>query len=727
MQYPTFRTLCLLSFSILVLIFASGGCKVDGSVFLPYQQPPKAVTNPNPADGAVDVPVDQVLSWESESDSLIYAVYLGTSPLIPVVSFQNSTSFDPPVLQYDTVYYWRVDTSNSKGITKGPAWQFTTGISPGLPPTIDPIANQAATVNEAFELDVAIAGNVQDDRDDISDLVFEVTSGSGSFTGSLYQNTFTSTGNQTVEFSITDLNGLQTDSSFVVDVQSPPPPNQPPAIDLIPDQIALENVLFSLDLAPYLSDDCDSVHKLTLKVTSGGGSFSGSLYTNTFSTPGNVTVGFRVTDTDNASTESSFLVSITAPTGYLYVDGTNGDDLDDGLSWTTAFRSIQRALDIAADGEMVIVADGIYTGDCNTNLDFADKSIHLKSENGSVACIIDCEQSGCGLYFFHGETGIAIVEGITIENGYAYEAGGIYCQGGTYLTIISCVIRNCYSEQFGGGMYCARSPFPINGLEPKVRISNTSIINNEAWNAGGGIRIEAVSDIVVSNCIIDNNVCGFGGGVHSLSSSAVFSNCSITNNISNIGGGIVVQDSTFILSNSTVKGNFANNASLGGGGIYCSNGASLIISSCNITYNNAYRGGGIYVQGLFASTIISIEETEVAYNCAADSGGGLYFREGGFNIINSEIINNRSGGDGGGGGIYCWNCDGDYLISDCLIQSNAAEELGQGGGLYLMFCSGLTIENSSIINNSAKENGGVYQDGCDNISIINCIIENNTP
>ena len=79
-------------------------------------------------------------------------------------------------------------------------------------------------------------------------------------------------------------------------------PNQPPVVSAIPDQNATEGTPFSLDVSTYVADDSDPVTDLTFAVVSGGGSFTGAVYSNTFATTGIVAVTFWVQDTGDGRT-----------------------------------------------------------------------------------------------------------------------------------------------------------------------------------------------------------------------------------------------------------------------------------------------------------------------------------------------------------------------------------------------------------------------------------------
>ena len=50
----------------------------------------------------------------------------------PVATGLTETSFALPALDYDTVYFWRVSSTDSHGeVTFSPTWTFTTQSQPG--------------------------------------------------------------------------------------------------------------------------------------------------------------------------------------------------------------------------------------------------------------------------------------------------------------------------------------------------------------------------------------------------------------------------------------------------------------------------------------------------------------------------------------------------------------------------------------------------------------------
>jgi hypothetical protein len=93
--------------------------------------------NPNPVDGAENVPTDAVLSWSPGHSAEKHIVHFGTArsdvdPNATAVSTpaqpQDVNSFDPAGLELGKTYYWRIDEVNSTDANSprmGQPWRFT--------------------------------------------------------------------------------------------------------------------------------------------------------------------------------------------------------------------------------------------------------------------------------------------------------------------------------------------------------------------------------------------------------------------------------------------------------------------------------------------------------------------------------------------------------------------------------------------------------------------------
>lgn len=89
---------------------------------------PLKPTTPSPADLATGVFLLPELSWADGGGADTYDVYFGTpGDLVQIATAQAGLSITVlSVLEYNTVYNWRVDAINDEGTTTGDVWSFTT-------------------------------------------------------------------------------------------------------------------------------------------------------------------------------------------------------------------------------------------------------------------------------------------------------------------------------------------------------------------------------------------------------------------------------------------------------------------------------------------------------------------------------------------------------------------------------------------------------------------------
>ncbi|MHC4756323.1 MAG: hypothetical protein ACYTBP_14400 [Planctomycetota bacterium] len=149
---------------------------------------------------------------------------------------------------------------------------------------------------------------------------------------------------------------------------------------------------------------------------------------------------------------------------------------------STPYPTIQSAINDANDYDIIVVADGTYTGAGNRDITFLGKLITVTSENGPDTCIIDCQgtptETHRGFSFTNGETRQTLLAGFTIKNGYltSGNGAGISC-GNSSPTISNCIIiDNINTGGHGGGISCGNA-------DPKI--IECIITSNEANYAGG--------------------------------------------------------------------------------------------------------------------------------------------------------------------------------------------------------------------------------------------------
>ena len=239
--------------------------------------------------------------------------------------------------------------------------------------------------------------------------------------------------------------------------------------------------------------------------------------------------------------------------------------------------TIQAAVDVSFEGDTVMVAEGVYTGTGNREIDFLGKRITVMSKGGPESTVIDCELAGRGFYFHSHEDSLSRVEGFTITNGYAPDfGGGIYCIESSPV-IKNVIIKESSAASMGGGIYC-------NEASPLIR--SCSIKENLAVSMGGGIYCSDNSTPVITTSMMlgNSSETGSGGGIFCLTSSPVIANCILTDNTAaRLGGGIAcVNRSTPNILNCTFTKNSASYA----GGIFCYNYSETVITNC-IMWNDS--------------------------------------------------------------------------------------------------------------------------------------------
>ena len=340
----------------------------------------------------------------------------------------------------------------------------------------------------------------------------------------------------------------------------------------------------------------------------------------------------------------------------------------------SVYMTIQDGIDAAGPSDIVLIADGTYTGAGNRDINFSGKAITVTSENGPAATIVDCENAGRGFIFMSGEGPNSVISGLTIRNATGVLGGAVYSPGSS-ATITGNVIEYCTGSN-SGAIY-------LSGGTPTVT-GNT--IRENTGPAGAGLNIQG-NALIENNVVTNNHGSNSGGAIASFGTATpIIRGNFILDNDAHLGAGI------YITSGGTFENNIicGNTSNAGGGGIRCNNTSFPIIRNNTIAENTALEGAGIYCIG---STAV-IEHNILAFNRQGE-------------------------------GIFCSSSGPQPTVSCCDIFGNDGGDAlcGTDGGNNLFenprFCSALGSRDYSLAFDSPC--AGKTSPGCTTCGLIGAV------
>ncbi len=372
-----------------------------------------------------------------------------------------------------------------------------------------------------------------------------------------------------------------------------------------------------------------------------------------------------------ATEHTIVLNNVSARTDYTFVieavDRLGNATRDDGTPYgfTTVvnpgpiyvpadYDTIQAAIDHCWNGETVWVADGVYTGPGNRDIDFKGKAIAVRSEKGPDACIIDCEAYPENLhrafYFHHRETPDSVLDGFTITRGVqeGESSDGTICRG--------------------GGILC-------NASNPTIR---NCVFRDNSATYGGGIQIYNGSKVTLTGCVFADNWAQRGAGVHNDESVIDVVDCLfIGSTARSYYGGFF---SGWLNSQTTLtRCIFRENSAFYGAGALGIGGGSATIAHCEFVGNTAVGrdssdGGAIQVSGASGNDV-SIEQCIFGGNKSSAHGGAIYQYRGQASLANCTFVGNVAAQ---GQAVACRTYEDDLAVlhaTNCIFRD-------EGSGLF---------------------------------------------
>ena len=442
------------------------------------------------------------------------------------------------------------------------------------------------------------------------------------------------------------------------------------------------------------------------------------------------------------------------------------------------YTAIQSAINAAADGDTVRVAQGTYleaiTITKSINLEGGWNSDFSVQDWDTYVSTIDAQRTNSVIFIPTGIT--ATVEGFTItggEPGFHRPWGGGIRIGGSgignaaFVAIrhnvitdnVVCSTGACTGE--GGGISVSYANALI---EYNTIISNVANAANVNGGRGGGISTGWRASVEIAhNTIMSNTAAysttglwgGYGGGIYTYGSTNIHDNELAYNTAAihgtGYGGGIYAGDSLYDndihdntasidgegygggvyawyaphIDGNTISNNYASrDGSYGyGGGIYA---RYVSLTDNIITGNSARQGGGVYFTKYSDTTvqanIITGNQATGSGSRQDDGGGGMLIKNQDAEIIGNTITGNTTNYLGGG---ILSVTDGKNTIKGNIINNNTAIA---GGGIAVYTTTTTThiyAESNQIVDNFANSGGGVYLLGAVNVTLNRNMIADN--
>ncbi len=321
------------------------------------------------------------------------------------------------------------------------------------------------------------------------------------------------------------------------------------------------------------------------------------------------------------------------------------------------YPTIQAAIDAADSLDVIELADGIYTGEGNRDLDFLGKTIIVRSRSGNpLVCVVDCQATEAdphyGCRFVSGESRATWLAGITIRDGYFNSGAGILCDESSP-TIHRCRLVNNTAGFLGGGIACG---------DASPLISHCSFVNNRAL-AGAGLSYQYGSPSITMCEFSGNYATEQGGGMGGEHGYPVISGCTFTlNGAGEAGGGMRCFYGSVEMADVVFDRNTAVEA---GGGLSVEDVELASVTGCEFYGNSAQSGAGIAAAGE-----ITVLLSTFAENSASIYGGAMALAYSA-TVMNCTLVGNSA--FTGAGGIFLGG-DGHLHVDRTIIAFSAQGE-----------------------------------------------------
>ncbi len=191
----------------------------------------------------------------------------------------------------------------------------------------------------------------------------------------------------------------------------------------------------------------------------------------------------------------------------IYVDQTNGDDINNGQTPSTAVATVTQGLLLANIGDTVNISEGTYSPSNGEFLPMNFSGTINIQGAGPELTILDGELSGLVLNT-SGLGAVVNIDGLSIINGMSSIGAGMRVNAVAEFSLSNCSFRN-NDGNIGAGLYIFDTA--------DISMSNCEFNNNDG-GIGGAMQIEYINDddgiMRVTQSTFTNNSASAGSSIH---------------------------------------------------------------------------------------------------------------------------------------------------------------------------------------------------------------------
>ena len=298
------------------------------------------------------------------------------------------------------------------------------------------------------------------------------------------------------------------------------------------------------------------------------------------------------------------------------------------------------------------------------------------------------------------------------KNLWTSNVGGAVTISHSHITISNCIFKG-NSAEVGGAMFSE--------MNSNITINNSTFVDNHATCVqtsiacyGGALYTQRGGTVQIHNSVFRSNTVTmhdtyyvfncYGGAIALVNGAGLYIHTSeLSYNDAWTGGGaIAAWDTSMRIEESELNYNTASKIFGTGGAFFISNKKAKLYRN-QLNYNQAYDGGAIWARGQERYVWLFINESKFYKNIANRSGGAVWSQRGVIAISRSEFNYSMAG-----------SMDTDKM------------SLPSGGGAMFMLYSIIVVNSSSFCNSETDSDGGVLRAVSSKARVSGSHFNNNT-